>query len=385
MALVTANDVAVLNGSIMMPLNGIWTADIVVDQTEVDGFEAGDSVTIASQDGFSFVGTVAPFRAGEFIDSVHVRILGGAGGMSSPVRPQSFVQPSAYVRDVLNALASDSGETLSSTISSSFTQSNLVAWAITAGPVSSALNVLLDIVAPTFGWRMLADGTLWMGVETWPESSAEHTILDHNPIEGTYMLGADSPLITPGVSLPVIGNINRVEHQLGQGMVRSKVWTESNADRGILPSVRAIVAQAIAPIDYYSFYSGTIRKQSSDLTTVDIEPDNAALLGPGFQRVPLRHGLPGCKVQISNGSKIRIGWDDGNPQKPFAAIWNGEETVQKVQIGGTTKVARDGDDVSKSTPMGVWMDAVTSATAVPPLVGNVIGLISEGSDILRTG
>jgi len=83
MALVSANDVAVLNGTIMMPLIGVWVADFVLDQPDGTGFDAGTKVTIASENGFELKGTVAPNRTGDYLDAVHVRILGGSDRLFS--------------------------------------------------------------------------------------------------------------------------------------------------------------------------------------------------------------------------------------------------------------------------------------------------------------
>ena len=105
MSQVTINGVNVLSGSIVMPLRGVWTADLVIDQPDGSGFDAGTSVSIESEDGLTFTGTVAPDRTGDFLDAVHVRVLGGAGGMATTLTARGYVQPGAFVRDVLNGIA----------------------------------------------------------------------------------------------------------------------------------------------------------------------------------------------------------------------------------------------------------------------------------------
>src|SRR5690348_17741540 len=120
MPLVTANGVGVLKGTVILPLVGVWTADLQLDQVDGTGFSAGTKVTITSENGFKLSGVVAPDRTGDFLESVYVRILGGAGGMAKTVTARSYVQPGAFVKDVLQGLSTDSGEALSSTISSGF-------------------------------------------------------------------------------------------------------------------------------------------------------------------------------------------------------------------------------------------------------------------------
>lgn len=363
--MLSVNDISILSGTIAMPLEGVWTADLVIDQPDGQGFDEGTAVTITGGDGFLLRGTVAPKRTGDFLDAIHVRVLGGSGGMSKPVNPRAFAQPGAYVRDVLSAISQDGGESLSSSIDQTFMASNLTAWMIMPGTVSSALRVLLDIVAPTFGWRIEPTGALWMGTELWAESESEFVLLERNPTEGTYTLGIDLPTIYPGTTLEGIGKISRVEHHILQQQIRSFVWTTlAQEDRGIRPAIQALVTQQTAPFDYYALYSGTVKAQSADLTTVDVSPDNAAL-GSGFQRIPLRHGLPGCKVQVQPGAKIRIGWDDGNPSQPFAALWNGGETPSQITISASQVILGDtgGEPAAKATTLNTWLSTHTHAVS----------------------
>ncbi len=74
MSLVTANGVTVIGGSIMMPLRGVWSADLVIDQPDGSGFDAGTAVAIKCADGIELDGTVVPDRTGSFLDAVHVRL-----------------------------------------------------------------------------------------------------------------------------------------------------------------------------------------------------------------------------------------------------------------------------------------------------------------------
>ncbi len=157
MSLLTVNDANVIAGTIEAPLRGVWTADLVIDQPDGSGFSAGTSVTIKAQDGIELVGTVAPDRSGDFLDAVHVRVLGGAGGMGANITAKGYTTPGAFVRDVLNGIAQDAGETLSSDILQSLLTTNLEAWNTLAIPASQNLVALLNIVAPNADWRILAD------------------------------------------------------------------------------------------------------------------------------------------------------------------------------------------------------------------------------------
>jgi hypothetical protein len=290
MSLIKANDVPVLSGTIALPLVGVWTADLVLDQIDGTGFDAGTAVTIKADGGVELSGTVSPDRSGAYLDSVHVRVVGGAAGMPTTVQPRAYVQPGAYVRDVLNGIAQDSEETLSGTISSALLNTNLTAWAVMSVPAVQALLALIDIVNPSLHWRILTDGTLWIGEETWPTVTPEHVEMSANPSEGVFDLGVDTPSIVPGCTIDDIGKIGRVEHEIESGKIRTRVWVYMGAEeRGIRGAVAAMVRQEISGIDYYTLYDAKVQSQSADGVTVDLQPVDTRL--PGLSRVPVRWAI----------------------------------------------------------------------------------------------
>lgn len=360
MALVTINGVPVLSGTIAAPLRGVWTADLVIDQPDGSGFEAGTAVSIEAADGVTLSGTVAPQRTGDFLDAVHVRVLGGAGGMGATVTARGYTQPSAYVRDVLNGLATDSGETLSSDISADLLGTNLVAWAVIAQPTSHALEALLAIVAPAASWRILADGTLWMGEESWPSSSPTYELENHDPAQVTYTIGVTSPSIMPGVDVEGIGKVARVEHIIEAERIQTKIWTDlTDDDRGPRASIAKIVRQEMAGIDYFALYDAKVVSQSADGATVDVQPGDERL--PGMSKIPLRLGLPGTVAKFAPGQYVRLGWDRGNPQMPYACLFQGGETVTELDMDAA--IVRLGDSGAVFTVKGpallTWLSAHT--------------------------
>ena len=334
-SLLTINDVNVLQGTISAPLRGVWTADLVIDQVDLSGFDAGTSVSIKAEDGYELKGTVAPDRAGDFLETVHVRVLGGKGGMGKNASAKGYTQPGAFVRDVLNGLATDTGETLSSTIDQSLLTTDLAAWCTVAVPANRMLTSLLDIVAPNADWRILADGTLWCGDETWPSSSPTYDLLNHDPALATYDLGVVSPSIMPGIAIDGIGKVARVEHTISAEHIKTHIWTDMPGnERGIREAIGAIVRQEMGNIDYFTLYDAKIISQSADGSTVDLQPGDPRL--PGLSKVPLRLGIPGATVQVTPGGFIRLGWDRGNPSMPYAALWQGGESPIKVVIKGAS-------------------------------------------------
>lgn len=332
MSLMRANGHAVISSVVSLPLFGVWVADLAVDQLDALDFKPGASVTCETDDGsLELEGTVLPDRGGAFIDTTHVRIVGGKAGLAKVATPKFFRSPQALLRDVFNALLGDAGESLSATVSAALLASNLDAWTITRMPVSQALNVVLARVAPDAGWRILPDGTWWAGTETWTKVRPELEVLRHDPADGSFELGVDRPIIVPGQDVEGVGKVARVEHTLSRGgKVRSKVWIAgAREERGIKEEIAELVADALPEVDLMSLYEAKVVTQSADLSTVDLRPVDSRI--PGLTKVPL-HNPPGYKAQISSGGLVRVGWAGGDPSKPFAFTYTGG--VQLITIGG---------------------------------------------------
>jgi hypothetical protein len=275
MALVTIQSDSVtadvVRGVIVRPLVGVWTADLTIDQPNGLGFAAGAKVTIESQDGFSLA----------------------------------------------------------------LLTTNLSAWSVKAEPMSYALLTLLGWVSASLNWRILSDGTLWVGTESWPSASVTYDLLSHDPREAAYELGLQSPALEPGTTVDGIGKISRAEISISAEAIRARVWTPTDdPDRSTNADLDALISQKTSHVDYYALYVFQVVSQSADLSTVDISPvgdRNKALLG-GMQRVTARY-LTGIQVQVAPGSTCLLGWDGGNPEGPFALILSGDSAL-KIQLGG---------------------------------------------------
>lgn len=350
MALVNVNNVPVIAGTVNMPHEGIWSADLVIDQPDGNGFDAGTNVTIAADGGLTWKGVVVPDRAGAFLDAVHVRVLGGANGMTKTASKQGYIQPQAFVKDVIKSLCDTSGETLSNDTDQTFLNTNLVAWATFSQTITQALEKLIDINAPSMIWRILADGTLWIGPDNFSDNSATFDLLEQNPEDGTTLIGSDAPFATPGMSLSGIGKVVAVQHQIMRDKIRARIWTQtSDGGQSQASSIRAIARLETAPLDYYALYQCQVVAQSSDLTTVDVQPTspNDARI-PGLQSVPVRAGSA-TKVQFVQGAKVLLGWDGGDPSLPYVCCGLSSDSVQRIKMAGNKDAARKGDGVGNGT------------------------------------
>lgn len=81
---------------------------------------------------------------------------------------------------------------------------------------------------------------------------------------------------------------------------------------------------------YARMYRAKVVAQDDDTDEVDVRPDDPSL--PDMAKIPLRHGIPGARVSVEMGSYVLVGWDDGRPDHPFAALWTQGTVVKKISL-----------------------------------------------------
>lgn len=152
-------------------------------------------------------------------------------------------------------------------------------------------------------------------------------------------------------------------------------------------AVADLVRQLTGHTDYHALYPAEVRAQNED-KTLELRPGSTKL--PGFSRVAIRHGLPGVTVTVKQGARVLLGFEGGNPEKPYAALWTADsldtltvEAETKVTVrapevifadtdSSARRVAREGDVVKFTIPM---------PPPTPAL--EVYGLITGGSSKVK--
>lgn len=331
------NNTQVLTGEINMPLNGLWYADLRINGTNT--FSPGQSVQIKQQNDNFLTGSIAADRIGELLNVVYVRILGGNGGMAKPATAKAF--QNGTVQDVLKSLMNDSGEKLSNTIDASVLSTQLANWTIFGDTVEYQINALATFLQ--MNWRFLSDGTFWIGTESYPNSNKfAYTVLDHDLINGYVNMGVDALTMLPGYNVDGY-QAGKVVHEIMETKLRTKVYQPIGiGDRSITTAIGAIVNSKVAPINFFTQYSASVDSQSSDMSKVDLTPDDTRL--PGMKNIPFYSNLAGTMVQFTGG-KVFLGWFSGNPTKPYAIMQaNSGETMKKmiITVGGLKITLDDG-------------------------------------------
>lgn len=223
MAFATLKGTPVFQGVICIPRVGAWTADVSVDRdTAVTG-----ACTLAIDGGLNLQGTVA--MGGVWLGTAHLQVVGGANGLGRTARPQHYRQTT--LRAVLGDLLATAGERLAASADPGTLALSLPMWATIAQPIGRMVAALLEdtrLPAAT-AWRVLPDGTVWVGQETWPDSGlvnlTDYQDLAEAPEEGTVELGVEAPRLLPGTTLGG-RRVSYVEHRLTGEGARTCVWLE---------------------------------------------------------------------------------------------------------------------------------------------------------------
>lgn len=190
MSLLEVGGVAVVAGSITLPRVGRWVADL---ELEGPGPGLGNKATLRGP-GLALAGHVA--RVGSFVGEHRVRLCAGAGGLLQPLPPASFCNMplSLLLADVLGAV----GERLSPLIDADLLSRTLPSWVRPAGTAAAALTTLAELLGVL--WRILPDGTVWLGTDTWRAAPVSGELLDPDPLSRTVHVALDTMAIFPGSS-----------------------------------------------------------------------------------------------------------------------------------------------------------------------------------------
>lgn len=204
MSAVTLGGRAVTLATITLPARGVWCADVEVDTTD----EITGRAELVVDGGPTWSGTVV--SGGVSHGLWRGRIVGGAGGLRGTLPALAY--RNATLADVLRDVLAESGEVLSP--ASADLSYAVALWQRSRGTASAAVAEIA--AAAGYAWRVLADGAVWLGVETWPDAGElEVTLLDRDTRGGLYMLSGDTLSLVPGVRLQVRDELGDVFIDVG--------------------------------------------------------------------------------------------------------------------------------------------------------------------------
>lgn len=321
MALVTANGLTVYDFQMRRPRIGAWHADMLVEsEAELTG-----RIALVIDDGFrTFNGTAV--RTGEFAETAHLRVVAGAGGLGLAGTPRPYNATSLGI--VLGDLLRTAGETLSPTADAAVLATPIPTWTTTGLPIGVTIAALVDQAAPAgTAWRMLADGTFWIGPETWPAAGVDvstYQIMDEPFEESSIVVHLDRPAIDPGTVFEG-RRVDYVQDDVPHtDPVQARLFfTDGDQAAGVSrarASLQAIAAAARTAFDYRHRYWARIVAQSG--RTIDVEPEDQAVPGSGRVRLVLP---PGESADGIVGGRVLLAWDSA--LAAMADGFDGTETV----------------------------------------------------------
>lgn len=300
----------ILRGRFALPRTGLWILDAVLDGTTAP--EGAQTLMIL---GRTWQGTVAPGRAGAPYEQVRVRVVGGAGKLSTVIGPRDFgtVSWRTALEDALSAAGEQLGQTDDALLATS-------RWMRAQEPAAVQMRRLLEQL-PGVTWRVSPSGAIDFVKESWPASGAAAVLLQDLPTESSQVLAPDDADLLPGQTFQD-RRIDRVEYILEPDRFRAQIWYQtaegSDNDR-LKTSIEGIVEAALAKerVDFSAHYIATVKGQDGNKLHVQFEDPR---LGYGSQ-IPLRTPYPGEQIRVQAGARVMVGWDGGRPSAPYALLW----------------------------------------------------------------
>lgn len=143
--------------------------------------------------------------------------------------------------------------------------------------------------------------------------------------------------------------------------------------------VRAVTRDTV----YLRNYTAVVQRQHDDLT-LDLLPDDERVRGTGLSNVPIRHGLPGVEVHVVVGSRVLLGYENGDPRRPYAHLWD-PSAIEEIRFdGGTASVARVGDLVVCSWPATVPFTGTVTGSVTGAITGTMT-ITTQSSGTIQSG
>jgi hypothetical protein len=324
------DNIAVISGTVTMPRLGVWQADLVLDASEAPT----GRVTLAVGAKLSISGVVQ--SSGVFAGAVRVRVVGGAGGLGRELTPRWYV--GAPLRLPLLDVLEEAGERLSPA-SDDATLSAVLdpTWGRTQGSAAAALGNLVEVAGAS--WRVLSDGSVWVGPETWPEAAAmaDLVTLEDHGADGRLVVVSEAPTVLPGQTLGG-RRVSYVQHTIAPDKIRSELWLDRAGASGPLDRFKAAITAIVHAIlgrrlDYLAPVLCKV-VAIDGAGRLEVKPDDARR--PPMTRVPTRT-LPGLSWTPKAGGKVLVCFEGGDPRKPYASLWETGD-IDALTLGAASKV-----------------------------------------------
>lgn len=349
------NSLPILHGTVTLPRQGVWHAELVLEAatppTGTAVLRVGASLSLR--------GTVV--GSGIFAGQVRARVVGGAGGLGTELPPRWY---EGAPRELpLRDLAEEAGERLSSSCDPALLGEVLTpGWTRLRGTAAAALARLLEGTGAS--WRLLPDGSLWAGPETWPtaQGMADLVVLEEDRARGRLVLATEAPQLLPGQTLRG-DRVSDVEITIEPEQLRVEALLE-RATPGVGDRLKGALLALVEGLvqrrtDYLGPRYGTVvRTDAGGRVEVRLDDDTR----PPLTAVELRGGLPGQELKVADGCRVLIEFEGGDPRRPIARPWD--------QAGLKEARTSASDKITFNTPLVELKEGGVPAAAQGGIVGS---------------
>lgn len=361
----TLGSAHVTSARLRWPQSGVPTADVDTEATEE--FSGRSTLVL---DGVSI--PVHVVRGGKHAAQVKAFLAWGNGSMADNVPAKSYTD--VTVRSLVTGI---SGAAVVGVTDTPTLARKLDKYTRLAGPKAVCLDALANALGAV--WRVTDDGFLFFGEDAWTTYPIEHDLIANDVVRGCFRFGSDAVGIRPGFTYQN-KKVQSVEIEFSPG--QTSVYAYYGA--GLTGTIEKAIKGLAPDVDPYGHYPCTVLSQSSDLKTVDVSTSHPKI--SGMTKVRFSVGLPGCKVKISRGAKVLVGFEGGDRQRPFVSFFS-DADIAEITLKASSKVTIDAPVVDLAGGAGIPLarvGSVVSGTAT--VLGSpapFVASISVGSDRVR--
>jgi len=347
------------------PRRGAWSAQ--VDIAGPISLKAGDHTQLVI-DSLSAACTVVSVD-GSIVGHTKARVVGGAGGMAGTIKAQNYGNGPS-LRTVLVDMLVQKGERLSTTSDPTVLLARLRTWQTFSDiPLGEQVTRLLE--AQGAAWRFADDGSV---VVTKDSTPAATQLPSDATVEGS------SPAGSVSYRVPALDRVPRPGTTLN-GQAVNEVTIDANAGTTLVSLHQQQLSDLFAymkrlDVRLTGLYPGAVTKQNDD-GSLDVNPDDPRIKGTGLQRLNVKFGVPNAAITVSPGCRVYVAYDANDPNRPFVAGFEGEDSRDFLITFGN---ARDAQFVALANKVNAndeafktfldddktWKDSHTHPTGVGP-------------------
>ncbi len=355
MSTVHISDVAVCGGTVRFALQGSWHAHLTMQGDDAAAIAGAVDLQLGETtlSGFATTGT-------DEGGLVTVDMIGGAGGLAAECAPQHY--ESATIRTIVTDALGVGGESLSTTGDSATLDTFVPMWTRLRSTVADVLWAICE----RFGaqWRVLPDGSVWVGTPTWATVEPEDAVLsDEDPTASMLTVAVEGADVLPGDTY-LERRISGATYNIDDSSIRADL-TYGEDRGGVAEVVGSLVASETAYLTYAIPFIAKILAQNGN-GTLELLSGDARF--PNMSKVPLRC-MPGVtEMRVLPGTYVVVTHDSAQPDKPRASMVDltACQSMKIEAVGGFEVVAAEVKaGGSQSLPIQsellIWIAALTTA------------------------